>query len=221
MKNIFKMMGVALLACSMIMVSCKKDDSSDTSDGGFTLKIDNESHSWNFSKAQALDQDGTWVLGVFQASVGQDEEGMVQFPYFFTAFYAATHQQTGENLMVICDFVNGSYSTELYYETYVEYGEDYIGDYQLEDFNSYDFGTFDATAHTLTCNYDMKFYDYVGWNYAIATELQAHGYTVEDWNAGNVIPEAEQEEIFNAADANTEKKNVVLGMKNYQFEVAQ
>ena len=29
MKNIFKFMGVALLACSMIMVSCKKDDEND------------------------------------------------------------------------------------------------------------------------------------------------------------------------------------------------
>lgn len=35
MKNIFKVMGVALLACSMIMVSCKKDENSDN--GGSTV----------------------------------------------------------------------------------------------------------------------------------------------------------------------------------------
>lgn len=35
MKNIFKVMGVALLACSMIMVSCKKDENSDN--GGSTI----------------------------------------------------------------------------------------------------------------------------------------------------------------------------------------
>ena len=34
MKNIFKMMGIALLACSMIMVSCKKDDDNNESGQG-------------------------------------------------------------------------------------------------------------------------------------------------------------------------------------------
>ena len=34
MKNIFKMMGIALLACSMVMVSCKKDDDKTDDQGG-------------------------------------------------------------------------------------------------------------------------------------------------------------------------------------------
>jgi len=220
MKNIFKMMGVALLACSMIMVSCKKDDSSDsTSDGGFTLKIDNESHSWDFSKSQAIDQEGTWVLGVFQASVGLDEEQMTKFPYFFTAFYAATHQQTGENLMVLCDFVNGSYATELYYEGPVDDGEGgHMADYQLDDITDYNFGTFDATNHTLTCNYSLVFYNYLDWNNSIIAALEADGYSVGDWNS---LTDEQKEHYRDIADAQTDKKNVTFAMKNYQFEVAQ
>ena len=44
MKNIFKVMGVALLACSMIMVSCKKDEDENAS--GVTVKFGNTAE-WN------------------------------------------------------------------------------------------------------------------------------------------------------------------------------
>ena len=41
MKNIFKFMGVALLACSMIMVSCKKDDENDNAISKFNKHLNN------------------------------------------------------------------------------------------------------------------------------------------------------------------------------------
>lgn len=43
MKNIFKVMGVALLACSMVMVSCKKDDENDNNvTEGIVINMDGE-----------------------------------------------------------------------------------------------------------------------------------------------------------------------------------
>ena len=47
MKNIFKVMGVALLACSMVMVSCKKDDDKESSNIPDVIKVTFDGTTWN------------------------------------------------------------------------------------------------------------------------------------------------------------------------------
>lgn len=47
MKNIFKVMGVALLACSMVMVSCKKDDDKESSNIPDGIKVTFNGTTWN------------------------------------------------------------------------------------------------------------------------------------------------------------------------------
>ena len=50
MKNIFKLMGVALMACSMTMVSCNKDENNDGNDGNTIadgIKVTFDGNTWD------------------------------------------------------------------------------------------------------------------------------------------------------------------------------
>ena len=229
MKNIFKFMGIALMACSLTMVSCNKDDDDtntpDTPDtpvaGSYTLKVNNENHNWGYVNAKAYESQGQWGMSAFQAAVSMSNEN-VEFPYFFTVFYAGRNNQTGEDLMALCDFFeNAQYATELYYQTALDDGNGgMMGDYQLDNITNYDFGTFDATNHTITCSYSLVMYDYMGWQYALTAALEAAGYTVQDWNSG-AISDAERETIYNTADAETNKVNIEFALNNYAFVLAQ
>ena len=232
MKNIFKFMGIALMACSLTFVSCNKDDDDtntpntpDTPDtpeaGSYTLKLNNQSYNWGYVDAKAYESNGQWGMSAFQAAVSMSNEN-VEFPYFFTVFYAGQNNQTGENLMALCDFFqNAQYATELYYQTALDDGNGgMMGDYQLDNITNYDFGTFDATNHTITCSYSLVMYDYMGWQYALTAALEAAGYTVQDWNSG-AISDAERETIYNTADAETNKVNIEFALNNYAFVLAQ
>lgn len=229
MKNIFKFMGVALIACSLIMVSCKKDDENSSNDstpvtpgpgpqpqqGSYTLQLDNESINWGYVDAKAYESEGTWAMASFQAAVSMTSES-ANFPYFVTVFYAG-NTQSGTAVMALCDFFeNASYATELYYETALQASSGYMGDYQLDDITNYDFGTFDATAHTLTCNYSLVFYDYMGWQHALEAACAAHDMTLEDYRALSSNDPIRQQ-IYNEADAETDKKNVEFALNNYPF----
>lgn len=228
MKNIFKFMGIALMACSLTMVSCNKDDDDtntpDTPDtpaaGSYTLKVNNENHNWGYVDAKAYESQGQWAMSAFQAAVSMSNEN-VEFPYFFTVFYAGQNNQTGENLMALCDFFeNAQYATELYYQTALDDGNGgMMGDYQLDDITNYDFGTFDATNHTITCNYSLVFYNYMEWQYALTAALEAAGYTVQDWNTQGAIDDAQRQSIYNTADAETSKIPVEFALNNYAFAV--
>ncbi len=235
MKNIFKFMGIALMACSLTFVSCSKDENEDTPNdpqnpqnpvnpeqpASYTLTVDGVNPNWGYVSAKAYDQDGQWGMGAFQAAVSMSNDN-VQFPYFFTVFYAAKNNQTGENLMVLCDFLdNVQYATELYYEEALDDGQgNMMGDYQLEDITNYNFGTFDATKHTISCSYSLVMYEYMAWQTAIQEAITAAGYTVADWNNG-VIPQEERQAMAAAADAAANHANVEFSLTNYPFVVAE
>lgn len=92
MKNIFKFMGVALLACSMIMVSCKKDD--DTNESKMSVKHGTTA----FDAASVLAVDKTaegyiTLYGYKNASAGQNDifvQGFLESSVVSGATYEST-----------------------------------------------------------------------------------------------------------------------------------
>ncbi len=226
MKNIFKFMGIALMACSLTMVSCNKDKDDDTNtpdtpaDGSYTLNVNNENHNWGYVDAKAYESQGQWAMSAFQAAVSMSNEEVV-FPYFVCPFLAGRNNQTGESLMAPSAFYqNANYAVELFYESMLQ-GSDGnpMGDYQIDDIPNYNFGSFDATNHTITCNYSFVFYNYMEWQYALTAALEAAGYTVQDWNTQGAIEDAQRQSIYNTADAETTKIPVEFALNNYAFAV--
>ncbi|MBP5545913.1 MAG: hypothetical protein J6X59_01335 [Bacteroidales bacterium] len=75
MKNIFKVMGVALLACSMIMVSCKKDDNGEGSGDSQTASLNVTFGSANWNAASNI------FLHTSQGSNTLDENYLILYAF--------------------------------------------------------------------------------------------------------------------------------------------
>ena len=94
MKNIFKVMGVALLACSMIMVSCKKDD--DSSSNESKMSVNHGATAFDAASVMAVDHsaDGYLTLyGYKNASAGQNDifvQGFLESSVVSGATYEST-----------------------------------------------------------------------------------------------------------------------------------
>lgn len=161
MKNIFKFMGVALLACSMIMVSCKKDDENSTDNGGgnnggssngYTLKWKGSAPTLNY--AEGKEYGG---LALFEAAAAINGED-ITFPYF--GLYTCL---TTSGVYYITDIVkdeNGNYLSDQYESSVWESNNEeftfynFNGDYQTMSF------TFDATSNTMTGSLSVIMWDY-------------------------------------------------------------
>ena len=210
MKNIFKLMGVALLACTMIMVSCKKDDdnSSQASDGGYVLTINGNNPSWGF--VEALAGEGIWR---FQAAKSYDaEEEELSFPYFVTYLYQG-ELEDGTQVMAPGDFFqNAQYGTDFYFEEMLanEYGQT-MSDYSLWDIPEYNFGSFDATAHTLICDYTYDFVNYEEFMEALTDAIMEDEVNWED------LTTDEQRAYYAAASEESTHKMVRFACNNYAF----
>lgn len=175
MKNIFKLMGIAVLACSMMMVSCGKDpaepndttpDTPVTPTAGVTVTWDGTVQTLNWTSAyQSKTNDKVfWFEGA--KGMNDDEPVLPWFlvPFYYgEAFYPAcvyTFQtQTGEEVDG-----NDAFPLEVYNEEAVniEYeGETYtFGDYQFLQFlgNELPAVTFDATSLTLTTSFAVRMF---------------------------------------------------------------
>lgn len=93
MKNIFKFMGVALLACSMIMVSCKKDDENSNES---KLSVKHGTTAFDAASVMAVDYSAEGYLTLYgykSASAGQNDifvQGFLESSVVSGATYEST-----------------------------------------------------------------------------------------------------------------------------------
>lgn len=98
MKNIFKVMGVALLACSMIMVSCKKDDENSTES---KMSVKHGTTAFDAASVMAVDYtaEGYITLYGFKNASAGDNDIFVQGYLESTVIANATYESTGGDIM--------------------------------------------------------------------------------------------------------------------------
>ena len=215
MKNIFKMMGIALLACSMVMVSCKKDDDKTDDQGGqggqtglsgLTIKWDGADQTLGFKDAyQSSNNDQLFIVEAAKALSGEN----VEYPYFVTCFWNSAEygllvageftftyqgeQVAGQNLFPTEVYTNGGYSS----------GSNVYGEYQWAWCNNENYSSFDATTLKANINVNMTFYELMQY----ASAVQAMGEPTS-W------------EEYQALIAERDPKEMVLVLDNYAFEAA-
>lgn len=222
MKNIFKFMGIALMASAMIMTSCKKDeDKTNTPDnpqpGQASCTI-----TWGGAAANTGVIDGymyssTSTVYILIASAGLENDNYT-FPIYrfgldldtdpqygcaLTAKYAYGQQQINGNKYWPTDVIE-----EVYYQS--EYDKTLggiIGDWWLDVYTtqqdlSMTNAQFDATTRTLSASITVSMLSYAD---------------VDGYIAGIDQP---TDADYNTALAQAEKKNLGLTMNNYVFDAA-
>ncbi len=196
MKNIFKLMGVALMACSL-MVACGSDENEDPVDttpvtppaptSSVTINWDGAEQTLGFTDAYASTQNSK--LFWFEGAKGLNGENLV-FPAFYIPFY------NGGNAGMLPAFLyyfidsdnndtidgNVLYPTEVFNEGGIEYTEGgvtyTIGDYQYytHHYTALPEVTFDATTLKLSVNVPVSMYDY-------ATYASSHTLVTKELDA--------------------------------------
>lgn len=144
MKNIFKVMGVALLACSMIMVSCKKDDDKESSNIPDGIKVTFDGTTWNGNI------NGCASYGTALQFSAAETEG--EFPMYDEAIQTT---EVGSN-HATANTTNGGLDNqtyawvEYYQSTYLVDGNDnYYGDWWGAEVNT-EITAIDLTALTVS-----------------------------------------------------------------------
>lgn len=183
MKNIFKMMGVALMACSL-MVACGPKDPEENNDTtpvdppapsySVTINWDGVDQALGFKDAyQSTQQQGK--LFWFEGAKGMNGNNY-EFPAFIIPFYNGTvgmlpaclYQFLVPNADNGYDTIDGNnfFPLEVFNESGIEIteeGQTYtIGDYQYyqHNYSAQPEVTFDATALTLSINVPVTMFDY-------------------------------------------------------------
>ena len=229
MKNIFKFMGIALLAGGL-MVACNHEEteepdttptdttpvtppapqsSVDITWGGEAqtigivdaYKYSSGSTVFILNAAQGL-ENGNYVLPIFR--FGFDLDTDPQYGCTMTAqWYYGTSYINGNNLWPT-DVVEAAYYSSSYSQNM-----GIIGDWQLDVVSANDFtlanAQFDATALTLTASTNLQMFYYQDLIDYISSLDDPENYTNDDLIAG-----------INAA----EKKNLGISLVNYAFEEA-
>lgn len=226
MKNIFKMMGIALLACSMVMVSCKKDDDKTDDQGGqgggqggngsITLTWGGEVQNPGYlntiatDAAQASSNGQLWLLQAAKSF----NNGEIEFPnfvlYYFWNGQSADYQNTF-GLTAYFQSMWQSYPCEVYESTAYETQTGYTGDYGLDEIAQEQITALDPTALTMTVKYDIVWYSkadvYDAWEEAANASENPETYQPT---------EAEYESWIN----NATHKHLVADVQNYKFNLA-
>ena len=199
MKNIFKLMGIALMAGSMIFVTACGDDKKENGEpggststplaitfGGEKMTIGHTSANWNTENQ----------YGLVDAAKAMENDSYVM-PFFYLGYGAATDG----NIYPMDVFQNNPYPTEAYYEQALQTQNGYMGDYQVYDLEGYQSCVFDATALTLSCNITYKMYKYMD----LYEQYQESGV------------EQVTQELFNEWISKSTKKDLVVKMDKLQF----
>lgn len=190
MKNIFKMMGIALLACSMIMVSCKKDDENTSEGGGQggqtagTLKVTFGNAVWTPSVSQVVtNYVAQYGLGEFLLMKESESMPMVDMmisvtPGSYTQEATLGQAEPSDEYPEGYNYYSWPQNMEIYgldyYEsTAIPYqtqsgGTGYMGDWQPKRV-SLTATSFDANTLKATLNLSATMYDYYSWNADIIT----------------------------------------------------
>ena len=179
MKNIFKFMGIALMASAMIMTSCKKDeDKTNTPDnpqpgqasctitwGGAAANtgvidgymFSSQSTVYILNAAAGLENDNyTFPLDRFGFDLDTDPE----FGCALTAKYAYGEQRINGNQLWPTDVIE-----EVYYESNYDRTLGIIGDWWLDTYTtepdlSMTNAQFDATTRTLSASITVPMFSY-------------------------------------------------------------
>lgn len=182
MKNIFKIFGIAVLACGM-MVACNKpeNETPDNPGGGgnqqqeetpvFTIKWDNADQTIGF-KNIAYNNGYLQGASVYMVEAAQGLSGEeYEFPAFITYYIYSDSENYGLSAQYKLT-VNGEqvsandyFPNEVYEAGGITYNDDVYGDYQIYGLNAEPTMTVDATALKLSVAVDLKFYsleDYLG-----------------------------------------------------------
>lgn len=242
MKNIFKFMGLALIAGSLMFTACKKDDDTDNNDttnqtpskGSYTITWNGQAQTGlTVSETQITDVTANFngvpaggKLNYFQhvAAAGtQDQE-------YVAPIYAAGIFQvsgcSGVNIPDGCyapeDIVNSSNYSAL---EVIDAEENLWAVQEVKDGTG--FTAFDATTNAVTGKLDIELYDYYEWMYAVLDAvLAAHpelgegeeGYEAALDYINNLEDEMEFYEYLDAADeAATSRATAVVNYDKFVF----
>ncbi|MBQ3788722.1 MAG: hypothetical protein II849_07965 [Bacteroidales bacterium] len=222
MKNIFKFMGIALMACSLTMVSCNKDKDDDTNTpdnpnpqpGGASIAVtwDGAAQDIQFISATIDNEslDGAPVY-MIEAAKGLSNDNYV-FPAFITYFINGS----GDNFGHASEFRitgqdgtqrngNAYFPTEAYINGGIEVDGNTYGDWQLEN-RTINSESFDATALTINANMDFVMYDFEDYNDQYNVILAAY-------EAGTMTLEEAQAAIGNIQTATKNMSMVITNVK--------
>lgn len=152
MKNIFKIMGLALIAGSLMFTACKKDET-DTND---TTNNNREPETYVASVAATLDgtaldvneykfmgeSNGTYIPLIAKRFEGNS--------FYFPGFYLYISGSSKDDVTIE--------DIDLYNETYYEMGGYSYGDWQLDEVSSVECTVFDATTMRFSANVAATMY---------------------------------------------------------------
>lgn len=200
MKNIFKFLGIALMACSLTMVACNKDDDKKTDSTADTGKVNPQPQpqpqpevseaivainstpiDFNYTEA-GEDQTGNYLI--YFGAYGVNGQNVI-FPATQIAFgRTATGVMLADKLDNADEslvYINADTITWYFFQAYPEYEPEY---------------SFDATKLTLTCEDNFYLYNYDGYVAALEAVLAIDDLTLDDWSS---LTSTEKSAYANAA----------------------
>ena len=225
MKNIFKLMGVALIAGSMLFVACNKDENNDdqNNNNNNNQPVNNDptvSVKWNgaeqtigYQNAYSI-QNVVYMMDLAKGITTEDGVDYIDMPEFVVAL-ATNGTQWGLTAQFNSDAIQ-SFVTEVYYETYFQdqQGNEF-GDYELYDLGAEPSVTnFDATANKADIDLNLIFASY-------ADVMDAYHTYVENGGDLNSLSDEEYKTIINQWYDAADKGNMVLAARNYVFTARQ
>ena len=239
MKNIFKMMGIALLACSMIMVSCKKDDDNNESGqggqggGGGTTGNTEINITWD-GAAQTLGykyldiedsafstQTEVGKAYMFEAARGlngEDYELPAFIVYILRAGSTVGHASQWQFRTEQGQTTSGNYyyPTEAYIDGAFELQGEVMGDWQMDSITSAQNLAFDATNMTMSASLNIAMYDFVSFYPPYVQWNQSYSEIVAAYQAGEMT-EDEALAAINALPTPTYTyKDMTFVINNYK-----
>ncbi len=240
MKNIFKFMGIALMATSLL-VACNDNNEGEEPDDTTSTPVNPPAPQASYSLTwNGVDQKDN--APVVNAKVVTDapisiqggeilefsaENATSDFPAFYVTFgtsgdqimFAGTAQfQDGSTLNDYCP-------TEVYWQAAVDLDANtQIGDYQYYTMNASPvYGAFDATALTVNCDLNMKFFsalDYISsvrsWEYTGDTTGMAIGDSLIDTAKYMAYYQAYMTALQDFMET-ADKKDMLFNLTNYTF----
>ena len=198
MKNIFKLMGVALIAGSMLFVACKKDENNDdqnnnnnnnqpvNNDPTVSVKWNDAEQTIGYQSASSI-QGIVYIMDLAKGLTNEDGVDYIDMPEFVVAL-ATNGTQWG---------LTAQFNSELY------------------DLGAQPSVTnFDATANKADIDLNIIFASY-------ADVLDAYHTYVENGGDLDSLTDEEYETIINQWYDAADKGNMVLAARNYVFTARQ
>lgn len=207
MKNIFKMMGIALMACSL-MVACNKDDDNSTDNPNpnpptptATLNItwDGAAQTLGFKDAYQSSQNAKAFY--IDAAKGLNGD-TYEYPYFAISFWNSDDHgfliagqftfSTGDGQRVSGQ---SAFPTEVYVGNGYSVGETKYGEYQWAWCNSENYSSFDATSLTANVNVNMTFYEFATFASIISNMTEEEIQAMSDQEYMDLVESADSKKM--------------------------